>query len=73
MDKVTLKLTGTLDNNFYEVEQRISMEGVKLTGTPLQVGLVYQTLIGIGYVDIEVHFVDSANIEVYEKCMNAIR
>ncbi len=40
MNKVTLKLTGTLENNFSKPEERISIESMTLTGTPLQVGLV---------------------------------
>lgn len=44
---------------------------MELTGTPLQIGLIYQTLIGLGDSDVDIS-ADAENIEIYEICNNAI-
>lgn len=71
MEKVTLKLSGNIYNQYSKTEAYCSLNGMELTGTPLQIGLIYQTLIGLGDSDVDIS-ADAENIEIYEICNNAI-
>ena len=45
MEKVTLKLSGKIFNNYSDSELHCSLDGMELTGTPLQIGLLYHHLV----------------------------
>ncbi len=65
---VRLEITGTLYNK--SSGEYSTLHGMVLTGTPLQIALVFHALSeSDGKVDI---ISTPANVEVYEKCNDAI-
>ncbi len=72
MEKVTLKLSGTIFNNYSDSELHCSLDGVELTGTPLQIGLLYYHLVGLSD-DLDIEAVATAeNLEILEICSNTL-
>ena len=72
MEKVTLKLSGKIFNNYSDSESHCSLEGMELTGTPLQIGLLYYHLVGLSD-DLDIEYVATAeNIEILEICTNIL-
>ena len=74
MNIITLKISGKIFNNYSqsETESYCSLDGVELTGTPLQIGLLYHHLVGLSD-DLDIEIIASPeNIEILEICTNIL-
>ena len=72
MEKVTLKLSGSISNIYNDEDSICRLKGMELSGTPEQIGLLYFRLIGLSdnlYIDVEKSV---ENLEVLRLCSDAI-
>ena len=69
-EKVTLKICGEIDD--LKSGKTVDLKAVEITGTPLQVGIIFEVLNSMDNTKVDIQDTDEKNIEVLNKCHDAL-